>query len=167
MAINFADQLVITRQAIEEQRRKAEEEYQKNLDALERVARLIPPNGALEKIQLPDIPVKRTADSGDEPSSDSETLIGTVLETVLSRPTVALSPRMVFNILVNQNFPFAGDERRSLISIGSALRKLTERDNPQIRLSRRGSGRKPNLYRAVRGEGQNAGALAGSREMTM
>jgi hypothetical protein len=165
MPVNFADQLVMTRQAIEEQRRKHEEEYQKDLEALERVARLIPSNDALAKVQLPGIRVERPANTRDEQSSDSETLIGAVLETVLSRPTVALSPRMVFNILVTQNFPFAGDERRSLISIGSSLRKLTERENPQIRLSRRGSGRKPNLYRAVKAEGQNA--AASSREMTM
>ena len=84
-------------------------------------------------------------------SSDSDTLpiISTVLEAVLSKPNVSLSPRDVLEMLEARNFPFTRDNSKRIFSVAQALRKLTERDRPQVRLVRRGSGRRPNIYRAL------------------
>src|ERR1035437_2147000 len=101
MTAILANQLVIARQALEEQRRKSEEEYQKDLEALERVARFLPTVSAPSKVHGAQVPTKAPsllkAQSAEEEerSYDSQTpsLISTVLETILSRPNAALSPR--------------------------------------------------------------------------
>jgi hypothetical protein len=176
MAGTLADQLVIARQAIEERRRKREEEDQKDLEALERVSRLFSASSALSQandahVVIETLPAAKDSAKEEEPVSDSETpvLIGAVLETVLSKPNVSLSPRAVFESLEARNFPFTRDESKRILSVAQALRKLTERDQPQVRLTRRGSGRRPNLYRAVIQEMNPAHVTtaAGSREMTM
>jgi hypothetical protein len=142
---------------MEEQRRQWEEEYQKNLEALDRVARLIPSGSAPSQVNGAQVAIKALFTSKDqsteeeERSSDSDTpsLISAVLETVLSRPNASLSPRLVLEILESQNFPFTRDNGKRILSVAQALRKLTERDQPQVRIARRGSGRRPNLYRAL------------------
>jgi hypothetical protein len=156
MTATLADQLVIARQAIEEQRRKEEEEYQKNLEALERVARFLPLGSsspvndariAREALSAPED--QSTVKEDVSPDSDTPNIIGTVLKTVLSRPNISLSPRMVLEIMESQNFPFTRDNGKRILSVAQALRKLTERDQPQVRLVQPGSGRRPNLYRSV------------------
>jgi hypothetical protein len=173
MPATLADQLVIARQKIEEERRKWEEEYQKNVEALERVARFLPSDSAIPTANAaqtqPDAP-RPTANQAQQEDEESATLIDAVLEAIVSRPTMSLSPRMVFNVLVAQNFPFAGDENRSLVSIGASLRKLAARQHSQIRLFKRGSGRRPNLYRiakAERTEEPSVTERVASSEMTM
>jgi hypothetical protein len=156
MAVNLADQLVIARQAIEERRRQREEEDKKDLEALERVARLLPDGSAPSLVKGAQVAIKAQSASKnqsageEERSSDSDapSLISAVLETVLSRPNASLSPRLVLEILESQNFPFTRDDGKRILSVAQALRKLTERDQPKVRLLRRGSGRRPNLYRA-------------------
>jgi hypothetical protein len=177
MAGTLADQLVIARQTIEEQRRKREEEYQKDLEALERVARFLPAGSAPSQVNRAQVAIEVLSASKDrsaeeeERSSDSDTpsLISAVLGTVLSRPNASLSPRMVLESLEAQNFPFTRDNGKRILSVAQSLRKLTERDQPQVRLIRRGSGRRPNLYGAVIQEINPAHVTTAARsgEMTM
>ena len=156
MATTLADQLVIARHTIEEQRRKWEEEYRKNLEAIERVAQLIssisapsPVNGG--RVAMEELSAFNVQSSEEELSSNSQTpkLIGTVLETVLARPNRSLSPRMVLQIMEAQQFPFSRNNGKRILSVAQSLRKLTERNQPQVRLVQRGSGRRPNLYQAL------------------
>jgi hypothetical protein len=157
MNVTLPDQLLIARQAIEERRRKREEEDQKDLDALERVARLLasspappPANGAqAAKEHISASKDHSVGEEGAASDSDAPQIITTVLEAVLSRPNVSLSPRMILEMLESQNFQFSRDEGKRIFSVAQALRKLTERDQPQVRLVRRGSGRRPNMYRAI------------------
>ncbi len=177
MNVNLSEQLAKARQVIEERRRKQAEEDQKDLEALDRVARLIPSistSSLVNGAQVTGIPNgskdQPAAEAGAAPDSDTPNLISIVLETVLSRPGVSLSPRAVFEILEARNFPFGRtDESKRILSVAQAMRKLTERDQPQVKLTRRGSGRKPNLYRAVTQEisPENTRTATGSSEMTM
>jgi hypothetical protein len=177
MASTLADQLDLARQAIEEARRRQDEEYQKDLEALERVSRFLPSLSTPSGVN--GAPVKEDASAAlrpqvveeEEQSDDREAhyLISAVLDIVLKRPNMSLSPRDVFDILESQNFPFTRDESKRILSVAQALRRLTERDQPQVRLVRRGSGRRPNTYRAVVREINPAHATAAARlrEMTM
>jgi hypothetical protein len=156
MRVTLADQLVIARRAIEEQRRIREEEYQKDLEALERVARFLPAssapsrvNGAHAPVIVPPVVDEPQKEETQFDESQGYYLIRAVLALVQSRPNVSLSPRMVLEILEAQNFPFTRNNGKRILSVAQALRKLTERDQPQVRLVRRGSGRRPNLYRAL------------------
>ncbi len=173
MAATQADQLVIARQAIEERRRKREEEDQKDLEALDRVARILEANSASSRVKgaraaMEALSASEESEEEDE-SSDSDTpyIISAVLETVLSKPNVSLSPRMVLEILEAKNFPFTRDEDKRIFSVAQALRKLTARRQPQVRLARRGSGRRPNLYRAVIQEINPAHGTTAARSIGM
>jgi hypothetical protein len=169
MTAILADQLVIARQAIEEERRKRDEEYQKDLEALKRIARFLPAisapsdvNGAQVEVKVPSV-LKQSADH------ETPCLISKVQDAVLSRPNIPLSPRAVLQIMEAQNFPFTRDNGKRIFSVAQSLRKLTERNLPQIRLVRRGSGRRPNLYQAAPSETNPAHVRTAARlsERTM
>jgi hypothetical protein len=76
---------------------------------------------------------------------------------------------MVLEIMEAQKFSFTRDKDKRILSVAQALKKLTERDHPQVRLVQAGSGRRPNLYRALM-QGTNPAhvtAAAKSSERTM
>lgn len=150
-------------------RKAMEEEYRKNLEALERVKRFLPPEPTASKSNgAATAPRDPTPTADDTVEGQGQSLIQTVLEVVLSSPAMSYSPRMVLDILERRAFPFSVDPERRIISIGQALRKLTARDHPQVQLAREGSGRIPNFYRATRpGRTEDSGTVASSTRMTM
>ena len=178
MPATLADQIIIARQTIEEQRRKWEEEYRKDIEALDRVSRLLPTdhaplksNGAHPVVPAPEATPKQEIDETDMEEDDptdeeGRYLIRAVKAVVDARPDVTFFPRRVYQTLLEQGFRFATDERRSLVTIGTSMKKLARRDPPQIRLIRHGKGRKPNLYRAVGTEPRTT-APGGQTELTM
>jgi hypothetical protein len=137
-------------------RKAMEEEYRKNLEALERVKRFLPreletsiDNGSHASAAKTTVIQKSSEDSEDKGQPvESPSLIGAVLEILVSKPATSFNPRTVLYALESKNFPFSRDNGKRILSVAQALRKLTERDQPQVKLVRRGSGRRPNSYRA-------------------
>jgi len=151
MAITREEQFLIARQRMDEEYRKQQEEYRKNVEALERVQRFLdPPIPGVDAQDTPKSAVKNSAPKASFRGVQSPSLIGSVLQIVLSKPGVSVTSGMILRELEGQGFSFAvADNERRIVSIGQALRKLCDRPEPQIRLHRSGSGRRPNQYRAL------------------
>jgi hypothetical protein len=144
-----------SKEQFEIMRRTMEEEHAKDIAALERLQRFLPSAETSSSTTQKSValiappPVQEQDTEVELEPAERPTLIGAVLSVVQSKPNLSVTGRDVLTALESQDFPLVGDERRRLTSIGQALSKLAERDPAPIRITRRGKGKAPNMYRAI------------------
>jgi hypothetical protein len=141
--------MAFTREQLEEMRRQVEEDFRLDMAAIERLQQRFavgaPPPPVISGTAISTVEqAEIEAEVSERPS-----LISTVA-AILASAASSLTGREIMERMNDQGFPFVGDERRRLTSINISLGRLTERG--QARVTRRGSGREPNRYRAVRTE---------------
>ncbi|HEY1577868.1 MAG TPA: hypothetical protein VGF82_12435 [Terracidiphilus sp.] len=144
--------MAFTREQLEEMRRQVEDDYRLDMAAIERLQHRFAASPNPPSIPAPIS--SNTVSMVEQMESELEvserpTLIATVL-AIVRASLGSLTGRDVMDKMDAQGFPFVGDERRKLTSINVALSRLVERE--EVRITRRGSGREPNRYRAVRTE---------------
>ncbi|MBV9745306.1 MAG: hypothetical protein JO099_16210 [Acidobacteriia bacterium] len=135
------------------------EELRKDLEALERVERLIASkNGALlrpddRQFALPmnvQVDDRNTlTDETDEDLGPRTSLRGKIAEIINSDPQVRwTTPKMLIHL---QSIDFPLHAKKPIYSIGQSMQKLAEKG--VIRIVRRGVGNQPNIYKG-KGLGQ-------------
>jgi hypothetical protein len=132
-----------------ELRQRAKANYEHDIDAIERVEKLIT---TAESAVMPSPEFLLTAtrataapasDQGDE---DSEVTLIDLVERVFKQfPDQSWNVNTLERQLRNAGFVFEAKNPKA--SLNTSLARLTERG--AIRVSKRGGGRKPNLYRTV------------------
>jgi hypothetical protein len=133
--------------------RAMREEHRKDLEALERLKRLIHKNGDAT-CQAPDHKPQQIdaeyVDNNDDPLDLQEglfpaTIIGRVESIMVANTARRWTVPSMLTELMRQKFPLAAQKPAS--TLGLVFGKLHKRG--RIRLVRRGSGRTPNVFRAV------------------
>jgi hypothetical protein len=135
-----------------------EAELKSDLDALSRVRRMMESrknrdkanNGLAKPIgPLVAIPVSTDApeddDYQDEENGPNVSLRGKIAQVVNEQPDVKWTTQKVLLHLQKTGFPLKAQKPR--FSVGQALNKLTEQG--KIRLTRKGTGSEPNIYRSL------------------
>ena len=129
------------------------EELRKDLEALERVERLMAAkNGSLSR---PDdrqmaLPINKSrvldVDSAEEDADNAPrtSLRGKIAEVINSDPSVRWTTQRVLSHLQAAHFPLKAKE--PIYSVGQSLSSLVKKGN--IRLIRKGTGSEPNIYKA-------------------
>lgn len=126
------------------------EELRKDMEALERVERLMAAkNGSLNR---PDdrqlaLPIKRDPiDSAEEDAENapSTSLRGKIEEVVNSDATTRWTTQRVLAQLQHLNYPLKA--QKPIYSVGQSLNILAKKG--KIRLVRKGTGSEPNIYKA-------------------
>jgi len=125
------------------------EELRKDLEALERVERLMAKNG------VPSLPDERQAvmplslvlpdRTEDEDGNDNAvaSLKDTIEATVNAEPALRWTTQKVLVRLQQNGFPLRA--KKPIYSVGQAMQKLAEAG--AIKLVRKGSGNQPNIYK--------------------
>lgn len=128
------------------------EELRKDLEALERVERLMAAkNGSLSR---PDdrqmaLPINKSrvldVDSAEEDADNAPgiSLRGKIAEVINADPNVRWTTQRVLAHLQNTHFPLKA--QKPIFSVGQSLNSLVKRGN--IRLVRKGTGSAPNIYK--------------------
>jgi hypothetical protein len=141
------------------------EELRKDLEALERVERLMAAkNSSLSRpddrqLALPinGIPTKQDAiDTAEEDADNapSTSLRGKIAEVINSDPNARWTTQRVLAHLQELHFPLKA--QKPIYSVGQSLNGLAKRG--MIRLVRKGTGSEPNIYKGKIPVGQPSGA---------
>ncbi|HTR36884.1 MAG TPA: hypothetical protein VMH80_13330 [Bryobacteraceae bacterium] len=127
------------------------EELRKDLEALERVERLMAAKNGSPAAGGHALPINlRVADSlaiddGDEDDEGpANSLRGTIESTINANPEVRWTNQKMLAHLQKIQFPLRA--KKPIYSIGQAMQKLQEAG--KIRIVRRGAGNQPNIYKA-------------------
>ncbi len=127
-----------------------EADLRKDLDAIERVKRLMAfKNGSLSpppddrQYRLPVSP--STMDHGEEEAEAGppKTLIGTIEQIMNADPNIRWTTTRMLNQLQSIQYPLGA--KKPVYSVGQAIQKLLEKG--RIRIIKRGSGNAPNIYK--------------------
>ena len=129
------------------------EELRKDLEALERVERLMAAkNGSLSRSddRQMALPINNRSrildvDSAEEDAvnAPSMSLRGKIAEVINSDPNVRWTTQRVLAHLQDTHFPLKA--QKPIYSVGQSLNSLAKRGN--IRLVRKGTGSEPNIYK--------------------
>lgn len=142
-----------------------EEDLKRDLDAIQRVRKLISfKNGALSSEPKDDprqriIPLEVRADDTFQMSDDSESvprapsLRGTIESIINSDPSVRWTTQKMLAYLQKTGYDLKA--QKPVYSIGQALQKLVDAD--RIRIIQRGAGSSPNIYKGKVAKAQEEG----------
>jgi hypothetical protein len=136
----------LSQEQLDEMRAKIDSEYQKDIEALARLSRFLPSSVAPPVMSSPAPVTAALVDAADTVDAEhtSESLIDAVYRIVTSHDR-SFNSRTVYYALHEEGYPLP-DRHQAMATIGTSLAKLTTRH--RIRLTRRGKGRQPNVYRA-------------------
>jgi hypothetical protein len=134
---------VLDLKTIEEMQQSMLEEHRKDLEALERLKRFLPQSNAA--VSKPKGVPEDLGPQADLESLSEDTIIGKVEQVMTSDTARRWTVPLMFAELRRQNFPLAAQKPER--TLGLILRKLADRK--VIKIVKRGSGRSPNVYKAV------------------
>jgi|ERR1017187_1847308 hypothetical protein len=143
-----------------------EAELRRDLDAIERVKRLMAfKNGSLSppddrQYRLP-VPLPEDLGEDDAEVGPVKSLIGTVEQIMNSDPSVRWTTAKTLARLQHLGFSFKA--KRPVFSVGQAIQKLVEKG--RIRVVRHGSGNTPNIYKGKAPPNESAEDLGGQPEL--
>lgn len=139
------------------------EELRKDLEALERVEKLLASkNGSLsrpDERQYP-LPIRSNGRTTEETTEDDldgapvTSLRGTIDQIINADPNIKWTTQKVLNHLQSIQYPLRA--QKPIYSVGQALQILA--GNDRIRLVRRGTGSAPNIYKGKLPAGPPANA---------
>lgn len=125
------------------------DDLKRDLEALERVERIIAAKDAViskpDERQIP-LPIRSVVPADDELDETPVTsLRGTIAATINSNPTVRWTTSKMLSHLQNTGFPLKA--KKPIYSVGQTMQILAEQG--KIKLVRRGAGSAPNIYRGI------------------
>ncbi|MDP9054170.1 MAG: hypothetical protein M3N93_07690 [Acidobacteriota bacterium] len=123
------------------------EELKRDIEALDRVERIIAAKDAVAKSderQIP-LPIRSVAADQDLDESPVTSLRGTIAATINSDTTVKWTTSKMLSHLEKTGYPLKA--KKPIYSVGQTMQILAEQG--KIRLVRRGAGSAPNIYRGV------------------
>lgn len=132
----------LSREQLDQMRASIETEYQKDMEALQRLSRFLPNKGEEVAPGAETPAVESAAES--ENLGVAESQIDAVYRVVSKNYERNLTSRDVFKMLADEGFPM-DDRKQALATIGTSLTKLATRG--RIRLIRKGKGRQANIFR--------------------
>lgn len=137
--------------------RAMEEEHRRDREALQRLKRFLPLNGNGSGSHVSTFVIDRTNEAQESEvldfvdGAEPQTIIDTVEQIMQADPHKKWSVPLMVGYLKNINFPL--EAKKPEATMGLVFAKLMKKRKTIVRV-RRGSGRMPNLFRAIPREHQ-------------